>query len=122
MTVPTATIAEPGDAEPGMAFDTLIFQAFMRREAVFVKGFGGEAAEVGMEAPGFGEKEPGMGGNGVGTMKKMLKRGDFSTIGMAAFERLVELLGVAQQDETLGGRGDGERVGERHLAGPSVPT
>ena len=88
-----------------------------RPEAALVEDLGDEGAHVGVHAPGLLEEQALLGADGDPVAEDVSEGGDGRSRRVDALERLVELLGIAEQSDAVTGRRGGQHVRERHLAG-----
>ena len=113
----TPSSAEPVPSAPSPRGESLDVEVRLRLEAAVVERLRRVRAEVRMEPPGRLRKRPRSGGI-VGRDRPA--GGPARTVGarrVAALERLIELLRVAEQDEAASRRANGDHVGQRDLAG-----
>jgi hypothetical protein len=108
---------QAGAGERGIAGEGLAGEVGAGLQAGCVEEFRGHGADRRVQAPGFGEQQAAVGGDGGVAGEEVFERGDFGAFGVAALEWLIELLGVPEQDDVVRGLGDGEDVGEGHLPG-----
>ena len=86
-------------------------------EPVVVEQLGRKRAQAGVEPVGLPEKQATLGEDGRRTAEQVLERRPRGPIGVAPLDGLLELPGVADEDDALRGLRDGQRVGEVELAG-----
>src|SRR5579863_9597603 len=96
--------------------DLLTLKACRRSQSVFIEELRCERRNLWMESPGLFEKESPVRGNGFVSPKQMFQGRFFRSFRMTPFERLVQLLRITEQHETLRRLRDGKNVRERHLA------
>ena len=105
-------VADPG-AERGRARG----RRRVRVEPARVDEIGDEPADVGVHAPALVEEHAAVLGNRRLAVEQMLEHGQPGAAGMGALRDLGELQRIAEQDHVAGRGADGDRVGERDLAG-----
>lgn len=86
-------------------------------EAAVVDRVGDEAADVGMHPARAAKEDTEVGRNGGVAIEQVLEAGEAGVAGVAALDGLGELHLVADEDQVPGRLADGDRVGERDLAG-----
>src|SRR6266403_2066809 len=96
--------------------DTLLGKTASAQTAV-VKQFRSEITNGWVHSPCLREEESHGFWNCLAVSKQILERGFFCPGRMAALERALQLLRVANQDQVLGALRDGDDIGQRHLAG-----
>src|SRR5579872_635836 len=102
-------------AQPWMALNPLLVQAFVGTQPSFIKHLRSELTEPRVETPGLLQEQPSIGSDRFGPTENVLQRRNIRTVGMASFQRLLKLLRIAEKYKALGRLGNGENVGQRHL-------
>ena len=94
-----------------MSFNLLALQAIPGLQPRFVEHLGSEVANLRMESPSVLQEQPHIPRNRLGSGKYVFERGDLCTVRVTSFSRLIQLLGVAQQDDASCGLRNGQNVG-----------
>ena len=77
---------------------------------------GGKPGYVRVQPVRVREKQAPVGRHRLFTVQQVIESGHFAAFGVAALQRLFELLGIAKQDEASAAARAAEHVGQRHLA------
>src|SRR3954464_11252082 len=89
----------------------------MRAQSAFIKQLGSEITNGWVHPPGLRQEQSEILRNRFVIAQEMLQSGFFGAGRMAPFQRALELLRVANENDTVGRLRHGEYVSERHLAG-----
>ncbi len=108
-------VSEAGPGKPRRRTNALDFQSRTRVETTGIEKLGSVTADVGMKPPSFGEEESLVSVNRRFAVEQVVQRRDVRTFRMAALHRLLELLGVADQNHAPSRLRHREDVRERHL-------
>src|ERR1035441_11063558 len=92
-------VAQTALPQPRVPFNSLIFQARSGVKASVVEQLGSKAADVRVKLPRFVEEQSPVRSNCLRTLQKVFQGGDLRAVGMAASQRLVELLRIAAQKQ-----------------------